>query len=336
MDKSAKLLRTPLRWLGYSGIVVGFFGMIAIAWMLIDNTFNIFFKPAAAPGVGIVLPIEAKGVFFVPFIYWILAIFIIAVIHEASHGIIARVHKIPLKSSGFAFLGILLPIIPAAFVEPNEKKLQKTSVSKQLSVFAAGPYSNIITGIIFGLIFVFLLVPMFPSVYDSVGIEITGLVDDAPAQIAGITEGEVIQEIDEYTITDTGSLVNALQSSEIGPLKVVTDKQEYSVQTTDKDGIPFLGISLKEKIVVKESFSNKYGTFTASIYRWLLEFFNWLTLLSIGIGLFNLVPVGPIDGGRMLKLVSEKYFKDIGHKAYVYISFFFLAAILVNVLAGFF
>ena len=81
----------------------------------------LFTKPAASSGVGLVLPFKAKGVFYVPFFYWIISIFVIAVVHEFSHGLIARANNIKVKSSGFAFLALLVPIIPAAFVEPDEK-----------------------------------------------------------------------------------------------------------------------------------------------------------------------------------------------------------------------
>ena len=35
--------------------------------------------------------------------------------------------------------------------------------------------------------------------------------------------------------------------------------------------------------------------------RWLQEFFKWLLILSLGLGLANLLPIGPVDGGQMLR-----------------------------------
>src|SRR3989338_644264 len=85
------------------------------------------------------------------FLHWIISLFIIAIIHEFSHGVIARVYNIKIKSSGFAFLGP----IPAAFVEPDEKKMEKSSAKAQLSILAAGSFSNILLALLVILILFF-------------------------------------------------------------------------------------------------------------------------------------------------------------------------------------
>jgi len=53
--------------------------------------------------------------------------------------------------------------------------------------------------------------------------------------------------------------------------------------------------------------------------------------------LFNLLPMGPLDGGRMFKVVCDKYFKkDLAHKIWKYVGLFLFALILFNIFAGFF
>ena len=42
------------------------------------------------------------------------------------------------------------------------------------------------------------------------------------------------------------------------------------------------------------------------IFRWLAEFFFWIFVLSIGLGAFNLLPLGPVDGGQMIRLALER------------------------------
>src|SRR3989344_1308087 len=148
--------------------------MALLSFELIKNLIDLFINEAAVPGVVPVLPIKAEGVFYVPFFYWIISLFIIATIHEFSHGVVARAHNIPVTSSGFAFLGILVPIIPAAFVEPDEKKMGKKKASQQLSVFAAGPFSNIILGFISLGLFALLLSTTITPMVEQTGIEITG------------------------------------------------------------------------------------------------------------------------------------------------------------------
>jgi len=144
MDRLAKRIPRSLRFLGDFSVVVGFIGMVLICGQLIFSTVQVFTQPGIVPGIQPVLPIAAKGVFFVPFLYWVLSIFLLALVHEFAHGVLARAHKMPVKSSGFAFLCLLVPIIPAAFVEPDEKVVTKRPYRQQLGVFAAGPVSNMI------------------------------------------------------------------------------------------------------------------------------------------------------------------------------------------------
>ncbi len=113
MDRIAKRHARALYYLSYFMIFVGFAGMAFTAILLARQTVLIFTTPSAIPAGGLVLPVQAKGIFYVPFFYWIISIFVLAVSHEFSHGVIARLHKVKVKSSGLAFLAVLVPIIPA-------------------------------------------------------------------------------------------------------------------------------------------------------------------------------------------------------------------------------
>jgi len=94
------------------------------------------------------------------FAYWIIAIAIIAVSHEFSHGIFARFHNIKVRSTGFGFLGPFL----AAFVEPDEKQMNKAKIGKQLGILTAGSFANVIMTILFILIFwLFFIVAFVPA-----------------------------------------------------------------------------------------------------------------------------------------------------------------------------
>ncbi|MBW3022637.1 site-2 protease family protein, partial [Candidatus Woesearchaeota archaeon] len=159
MEKISKKERF-IKTFNFASVFVGFLGMGVISALLIYNLYKLAFFPSAVSGVALVLPIKAKGVFFVPFFYWIISILVIAGIHEFCHGIIAKYHQIRIKSSGFAFLAILLPIIPAAFVEPDEKQLVKKKPKQQLQVFAAGPFSNIVLAFVILGIFALISTPI--------------------------------------------------------------------------------------------------------------------------------------------------------------------------------
>tara|TARA_Y100000031_G_scaffold147949_1_gene183612 strand:+ start:27784 stop:28845 length:1062 start_codon:yes stop_codon:yes gene_type:complete len=337
MDNFAKKFNKTLKFLGYFGIAIGFLGMIFLAITLIQNIYTLFITPEAAPGVGLVLPFKAKGVFYVPFFHWIISIFIIALVHEFGHGIVARVHDIKVKSSGFAFLAILIPIIPAAFVEPDEKVLRKRPHKQQLSVFAAGPFANIILAFIVLGLSVFTISPIVDSMAEYQGVKITGFIEgDYPAKKAGIEEGEIVIGIDETEITTLDEFSGILSDKSPGTtVKLKTDKDTYNIilaKNPEKEESSYLGVYVQQEAGIKDSFKEKYGNFIPAAIVWIAGLFSWLIILNLGIGLFNLVPIGPLDGGRMLQLVLHRFFDEKkGDKIWYYISMFFLIVVLTNI-----
>lgn len=342
MDKLANKFSKSLKFLGYVGIVIGFLGMILLAFSLIQNLYSLLTTPEAIPGVGLVLPFKVKGAFFVPFFYWIISIFIIALVHEYAHGVISRVHKIKVKSSGFAFLAILIPIIPAAFVEPDEKALRKRPHRQQLSVFAAGPFSNIIFAFIFLGLSVFILSPIIDVMVDK-NIQIVDFIEgelESPTKAAGVAAGETIIEIDGIMIEGIDSLAEVLKDK--GPKSTIdlkTDVSSYTItliENPDNENSGFLGVRLSQTLTTKESFEEKYGSIIPLVIRWISGLFGWLIILNLGIGLFNLVPIGPLDGGRMLQLVLHRFLgRKKGDKIWHYVSIVFLLIVIVNIGASF-
>ncbi|MBI1935019.1 site-2 protease family protein [Candidatus Woesearchaeota archaeon] len=343
MDSWAKKYRKFTVYLGYSGILVGFVGMALIAYSLINNLYTLFKEPEAVSGVGLVLPFEGKGIFYVPFFYWIISIFVIAVVHEFSHGLVARAHDLKVKSSGFAFLGLIIPIIPAAFVEPDEKMLRKRPHKEQLSVFAAGPLANIITAFICLGILSFALSPLANAFVEPNGIKITGYVKEKglfPAEASGIKIGEVIKDVDNIQTTYVKNLSDIMKAKKPNDIVVIkTDKSSYQVKLArnpENESLAYIGAFLEQDAKIKDSAIKKYGKFLPNALIWTFGLFAILFILNLGIGLFNLVPIGPLDGGRMLQLPLQKYFgEEKGNRIFGVVSLIFLVIILVNLGAGF-
>lgn len=342
MDKLAKRYPRFWHWFGIVGIVVGFLGMIGIAILLLQNLWKIIFIPEAVPGVGLVLPFKVKGAFFVPFFYWIIAIFIIAVVHEFAHGVVARSHNMKVKSSGFAFLGIIIPIIPAAFVEPDEKEVAKRSHKQQLSVFAAGAFTNILLAILVLGLTVSIISPAVNSVAEFNGVKLTEIMTDKPAAISGMVVNERILSADGNPTLLVENLTKVLDTKKPGDkVSLETNSSNYSITlgtNPENDSKAYLGVSLQQSSDLKPGVVKRFGTFLPNSILWIAGLFYWLYVLNLGVGLFNLAPLGPIDGGRMLKVATERIFKDQakGDKAWKYISMFFLGLVLVNLLFGFF
>ncbi len=343
MDSIAKKYKKFVKYLGYFGIAVGFLGMAFISYMLIANSINLFTKPEAAPGVGLVLPFKAKGIFFVPFFYWIISIFVIAVVHEFSHGLIARANNLKVKSSGFAFLGLIIPIVPAAFVEPDEKELKKRPNKEQLSVFAAGPLANILTAFLFLAVASFILAPISNAIVEPDGVKVTDYVKGSekfPAENAGIKIGEVIQQVDNYSTLYVNNLSAVLRSKKPSDIVAIkTDKSIYSIKLAknpENESLAYIGAYLEQSTKIKNKIKAAYGDFLPNSVIWILGLFVILFILNLGIGLFNLAPIGPLDGGRMLQLVLHRLFnKEKGNRIWGYIGMFFLIIIFINIAAGF-
>jgi membrane-associated protease RseP (regulator of RpoE activity) len=340
MDRLAQMMPRVWSWLFAVGIVAGFAGMAFISYELVRNTILIFVSPGAAPGIQPVLPFEAKGVFFVPFVYWLLSIFIIAFVHEFCHGIAARVYKMPVKNAGLAFLGIIAPIVPAAFVEPDEEYLKKQSRFRQMSVFAAGPFSNLLMAFLIFLIILFAANPIAEAMLSPDGVRVTGVEAGSPSELAGISEGEIISQIDGIQTVYLENLSKVLSSKNPGDtILLQTNNTAYTIvlaKNPKNESKPYLGVLSRQHASIKEPFREKYGSWPVPIILWVFGLLYWLFLLSLGIGLFNLLPVGPIDGGRMLLVAMQKLFKEqLGQKIWRFTSIVFLLLVLANVIAGF-
>jgi len=62
----------------------------------------------------------------------------------------------------------------------------------------------------------------------------------------------------------------------------------------------------------------------------------WLAVLSLGVGLFNLIPLGPVDGGRMLLTALEHVtHKQRADRVWKSVSFVLLGILLTNVVLAF-
>jgi len=335
MDKIAKKFKFPLKILAGLSIFTGFAGMILIFYFLAKGTIELILLPGTAPAVAPVLPgIKVMpGLPVLSFLHWIIAIFIVAVIHEFSHGIYARYHNIKIKSSGFAFLGPIL----AAFVEPDEKIMSKKSKKAQLAVFSAGPFSNILTGFIFMAILSFVTMPLLTTAYDDVGINVNTLIDGYPMQETGIETPFTITSINGVDVLNSEQFVNV--TKEVTPGQTITlgtDKGSYDVKTVenpDNASKGFIGITGFEiERTPNKEIVDKYTSYLPPFIEWLHMLMFWLWIVSIGIGLFNLLPLGPVDGGRMFLTGLLAVVKDEkkAKKYWSIISFTCLLLIFIN------
>lgn len=140
-----------LKSLSWVSIISAYIGMAAMFYLLYETIRIMLILPTMIkipPIMPLIpyLPQIFKETLLPPFYftYWIIVLLVVATIHEFSHGIFARYAGVKIKTTGFGFLGPF----PLAFVEPEEEKLKKKPIKKQLAMLSAGPFSNIILAII--------------------------------------------------------------------------------------------------------------------------------------------------------------------------------------------
>tara|TARA_Y100000310_G_scaffold345434_1_gene464981 strand:+ start:1434 stop:2615 length:1182 start_codon:yes stop_codon:yes gene_type:complete len=323
-----------LKFLASIGVFIGFAGMIFIFVFLVKETLKLVFVPGTPPALAPVLPgIQIEGAPALSFWHWIIAIFLTAVVHEFGHGVASVMEKIKVKSSGFAFLGPLL----AAFVEPDEKQLENARVWDQLRIFAAGPAVNIVIGVILFLGMIFVLSPAMGAVYDADGVSVSSTMEGYPMNATGIETPFTIYSINDEEVLDVLQFLNVSESLYPGDeVTLGTDKGDYSVvlvENPENASKGFFGVS---GFAQETKLNNGFGWLDGyeSVIEWFMLLYIWLFLINVGIGLFNLLPLGPVDGGRMFYSLVFVLFKDKekAHKALTWISLFVLGLIVINML----
>ena len=331
MDKLAKrhkrFFELSAPWI----IGIGFIGMAFVTFDLARSLITILTQ-SATQTVGVVLPFKEKGVFYVPFFYWLISIFAILIIHEGMHGVMARVYNLKVRNSGLVVLGAIVPLVPGAFVEPDEKKLVSAPRKQQLAVYAAGPVANIVTGLILMLLMFTVITPFTDTLYSKDGVVVSEIMDgNPPAQQAGISVGEKIVEINGQSIRETDDFGNALKNTRPGDtINLVTSNavRDVVLGENPKNKKAWLGVYVDQPLIAP--------TWATYVVLWVKDLIFWLYLLSLGVGLFNLLPLGPVDGGRMF-LTALQGFTHHKHANTIWksVGFVLLGILITNVVLAF-
>ncbi|MBN1175835.1 site-2 protease family protein [Candidatus Woesearchaeota archaeon] len=304
MEKFAKKHGETIKIFGYAGIGIGFAGMVFIFGYVIKAFIELFTNPAAPAAFSLVLPgVNIPGSpIYIPL--WVIgALFVVVLLHEAGHGIVAKAHNVKIRNTGIVFFGPLI----GAFVDPDEKQIEKSSDVVKYSIFAAGPFANFLTAAVALLFIVALFNPLTAAMVTPVGFSFNGVQDGLPAQIAGLQPNVDYNAINGVNVTSADDLLAVL--SVMGPNETLTIGNATDTLTIltgshpDDSSKAYLGVTgVNTETQVKDNIPN----WIYVIFRWIAEFFFWIFVLSIGLGAFNLLPLGPVDGGQMIRLALEK------------------------------
>jgi len=309
MDSMASKYNEFVKLLAYCSIGIAYIGFAVVSYFLIKESIKLIFNVPGASGAAPVVPgfpIAGLGIVFPLVMGWI-CLFIILLVHEFSHGVVARAFNIKILSSGLAFFGPLF----GAFVEPDEKEISKRKDIEQYSVFSAGPVSNLLLGFVAFLIMGYLLVPGIDTITDPSGIRI-GIQEGFPAQKANISSNSIITKIDDTVISDTDSFIKFTKKLKPNQLVTVyTNNASYSLTTTvnpNDNTSAYFGVYVFSDILKPKD--NMFAKSLFVIFNWFKDLFSWLFIISIGVALINLFPMFITDGARMLKTSMLALVKD--------------------------
>ena len=164
IDYVGKKYTKTLNIVSYISITFGYFLMIGMLYLFGKIVYLYIAYPAIVREVKVppIMPLvpylpQAFKLSFLPpffFIYWIVILAIIAIAHEFAHGIFMRKYNIQIKSTGFGFFPFFLPVFLAAFVEQDEKSMNKATGFQQKAVLSAGTFANLLTAILFFIIMI--------------------------------------------------------------------------------------------------------------------------------------------------------------------------------------
>lgn len=308
-----------------SGIAVvgGWLGFVLINLLLAaaDNLYlNLAFLRSVAlsspnysllqqeiPGVTPVIP----GL-TLPIFAGIAALVVVLTSHEFSHGILARLKDIKLKSMGIILAFGLIPF--GAFVEPEEKQVSRLNEIDQTRIFIAGVSMNFVFAIVFLIIFAAFTALVLPSFVRNV-VVIAGSLPNSPANVLPV--GSVIVSWDGHYLNNTNVSAIAALESPNATYSIATTNGTYSVRSnsTGKIGV----YASMEGIFIK---NNLFSTFVYGVY----EFIGLTFLLSFLVGALNLLPLPGLDGWRIFSSNTKR------RKAIFVIGLIVIATFYLNVL----
>jgi len=353
------------------GIMLYLIGQTVYIYIITPQIIEVIKAPPIAPLIPYFPKLFGLESYFPDFyfIYFLVALAIVAVSHEFSHGIYMRLYNVRIKSTGFAFLGPFL----GAFVEQDDKQMNKIEKSKQMAILGAGVFANLLITILFYLIFVgFFYISFSPSgyifnsysyavinsseisemrAYGNLTELISGnssyflddtlrqqlslnqtlllVYDDSPALRAEL-KGIIVQ-INDVKIKNQESLSSFLMNTSPGDnISVVTliddEKNTFNI-TLGKHPLnnsnSYLGISALSPVrrsftqnfiyffmQFRDSSTYYYPSFNPDLVYFIYYLLFWIILINLLVALFNMLPLGILDGGRFFYLAVHSVTKS--------------------------
>jgi membrane-associated protease RseP (regulator of RpoE activity) len=288
---------------------------------------------------------------YLPVTYGLAALVITIIIHEAGHGIVARVYNIRVDSTGLVlFLGI--PI--GAFVNIERDELNKATLKQKSSVLTAGPLNNMILAGACLVALYFVVSTLVPIPNDTggpkFGVMVVSVNGGSLAESIGIKSESVIQNVAGQQITSIDALGQSLRTNLGNTIDISwIDKtgeamtHQVTLPSAVEPGRGILGVSITplsaEPQEVLETYKNQFGQnplaillpptfqegivpysdlmapkYTSSVFgnnfAPIANMLFWLWFINFNVGIFNALPIGPLDGGQLYSSLIENKAKS--------------------------
>lgn len=284
-----------------------------------------------------------------PWTYGWIGLVITIIIHEAGHGIVARVYNTKVESTGVV-LFLVIPI--GAFVNIQQDELNRTSFKQKSAILTAGPMNNmILAGICFGLLFLLVssLSPVSNISGDEAGITVLTVGENSLAKSIGLEKNSIITFINNEPIEDVIELRNILREN-LGnsiQIKWITEDKLEQIQSVNLPAsIPenkgVLGVTLADTfidpVLVLDTYKNLFlnsplailmpptlqqnivpysdvmsSHYTSSIFGpsfpIIANLLFWIWFINFNVGIFNALPITMLDGGQWYGTLLENKIK---------------------------
>jgi len=222
---------------------------------------------------------------------------------------VARAEDFEISSVGVLVFGI----IPGAFVEPKgglpggeEEEANPHGAWDQgnwvsrVKILAAGSWANYVTAGVF-----LLLALGFTSATSYSNGIVYQAQSDYPAVQAGLTNG-TLQEVNNQRIRGIEDIKAATEGIKPGDTVILnTTEGVFNVTTTsiqDFDG-GYIGLQFVE---IDTKYKGGFENYS-DLVEWFASLLNIVAFVNLGIGLFNMLPVKPLDGGHILEALVERF-----------------------------
>ena len=309
----------PLLWRTISniGLAVGF-GLMGFAVYFLAKNLGVYvFAPQQVGVQNIVIPLIIGVTIRLEHLpYMLLAFAAVLITHEGMHGLVARLERIKLKSTG-VFLAF---IFPGGFVEPDEEEFKKASPRARARVAAAGSFANVVVGVLVILLMMGVFVPVEAGV----------IVLEVEEGSGGPGVGETVLSVNGVPVNRNTILQNITAEEEI---LVETNIRTYAFKLSKPVNAPLawilrgIGITrIDYYYPMKMGLGDPVAEY--KVYRALW----WMQLIALGVAIFNMLPIQILDGHLLLSSLLEAKIKS--EKKVKALSMLFSAASLALLLSN--